>query len=277
MEEALVRRAIETVRATARELGLPAQEAVVIHNSDRIAVHFLPNDLLARVAPQEVAEDLRFEAELAHQLAVKNSPVGLLEPQAGSQVFLRDGFAYTLWIYYEPAGSIAPADYADALWRLHVGLRQLALDVPHISQRIATWSERLHDPEQTPDLPAAERQQLAAALERVQNAMRQHRSVDQLLHGEPHPGNLLSTSRGPLFIDFHTCQRGPIEYDIAFLPEEAAAYYPSADQQLVQEFRILMWAGFTIMRWYPWDQFPDRDSWRAEGLKRMRAALAQAG
>lgn len=276
MEEALVRRAIETVRATARELGLPAQEAVVIHNSDRIAVHFLPNDLLARIAPQTVAEDLRFEAELAHQLAANNSPVGLLEPHAQSRVFLRDGFAFTLWIYYEPAGPIAPADYADALWRLHAGLRQLDVAAPHINRRIATWSERLHDPHQTPDLPEAERELLSATLMRVQNAMRQHQSVDQLLHGEPHPGNLLSTSQGPLFIDFHTCQRGPIEYDIAFMPEEAAIHYPDANQQLVQEFRILMWAGFTIMRWYPWDQFPDRDHWRGEGLKRMRAALDQA-
>jgi Ser/Thr protein kinase RdoA (MazF antagonist) len=50
----------------------------------------------------------------------------------------------------------------------------------------------------------------------------------QQLHGEPHPGNLLSTSRGPRFVDLHTCQRGPIEYDIAFVPEDVAALYAEA-------------------------------------------------
>jgi thiamine kinase-like enzyme len=96
---------------------------------------------------------------------------------------------------------------------------------------------------------------------------------DQLLHGEPHPGNLLSTSRGPLFIDLHTCQRGPVEYDIAYVPEEVAAHYPGANQHLVQQFRILMWVGFTTMRWRPGDQLPNRDYWRVEGLNQLRAVL----
>jgi hypothetical protein len=93
------------------------------------------------------------------------------------------------------------------------------------------------------------------------------------LHGEPHPGNLLSTGRGPLFIDLHTCQRGPVEYDIAYAPEEVVAHYPGANHHLVHQFRILMWAGFTTMRWRPWDQLPNRDYWRVEGLNRLRAAL----
>ena len=93
------------------------------------------------------------------------------------------------------------------------------------------------------------------------------------LHGEPHPGNLFSTSKGPRFVDLHTCQRGPVEYDIAFIPQEAEALYPGADPTLVHQFRMLMWAGFTTMRWRAWDQFPNRDYWRVEGFKRLQAAL----
>jgi hypothetical protein len=276
MESSQVQRAITIAQTIVGELGLSVNEAVVIHNSDRIAVRLLPCDVLARIAPQTVAESLQFEAEIAWQLAQTNSPVGLLEPHAQSRVYVRDGFALSFWIYYEPAGEIAPADYAEALRRFHVGLAQIDYPVPHISERIATWSERLHDPQQTPDIPDAERELLSTTLKRVQAAMQQHRSADQLLHGEPHPGNLLSTKHGPLFIDLHTCQRGPIEYDIAFIPEAAAAHYSGANQALVHEFRILMWAGFTIMRWYPWDQFPERDHWRNEGMKLLRAALDRA-
>lgn len=274
MEASQVELAIELASATVRELGLPVRDAIVVHNSDRIAVRFTPCDVLARIAPQIAAEGLQFEADLAYRLAESGCPVGLLEPHAQSRVYLRDGFAFTLWLYYEQHGEIAPADYADALRRFHAASRQIELNAPHISERINTWSERLHDLQQTPDIPDPERRLLSESLKRVQAAMKRHDSADQLLHGEPHPGNLLSTSQGPLFIDFHTCQRGPIEYDIAFIPEAAAPLYLGANQALVHEFRILMWAGFTIMRWYPWDQFPERDHWRAEGMKLLRAALA---
>ena len=52
MEASQVRRAVEAARSTACELGLQANDVVVIHNSDRIAVRLIPCDVLARIAPQ---------------------------------------------------------------------------------------------------------------------------------------------------------------------------------------------------------------------------------
>jgi hypothetical protein len=34
-----------------------------------------------------------------------------------------------------------------------------------------------------------------------------------------------------------------------------------------------MWAGITTMRWCRDDAFPNRDYWRVEGLRQLRAAL----
>jgi len=273
MEPSQVRRAVEAARSTACALGLQVNDAVVIHNSDRIAVRLIPCDVLARIAPQAREDGLQFEAEVARRLAETGSPVGELEPRAEPRVYVRDAFALTLWTYYEQVGDIAPVGYADALIRIHAGLRQIDLAAPHITDRVAAWAEDVNDSEQTPELPGPDRELLSATLNRVRNAISWWDTGDRLLHGEPHPGNLLSTSRGPLFIDFHTCQRGPVEYDIAYVPEEVAAHYPGTDQDLVHQFRILMWAGFTTMRWHPWDQLPDRDYWRVEGLNRLRAAL----
>jgi hypothetical protein len=246
---------------------------VVIHNSDRIAVRLMPCDVLARIAPQAWKDGLQFEAEVARRLAEAGSPVGALEPRAEPRVYVRDTFALTLWAYYEQVGNIAPADYAGALLRVHAGLRQIDRAAPHISQRFAAWADEVDDPEQTPELPDPDRELLSNTFNRVRNAMNRWDTGDQLLHGEPHPGNLLSTSSGPLFIDLHTCQRGPIEYDIAYVPEEVAVHYPGANQHLVHQFHILMWAGFTTMRWRSGDQFPSRDHWRGEGLNRLRTAL----
>ncbi len=294
MEPAEVRRAVDAAGATASALGLQAGDAVVVHNSDRIAVRLTPCDVLARVAPLSLHDGqgqagMEFEAEVARRLAETDSPVGELEPRVEPSVYVRDGFAITLWTYYETviadrrggvahdqlgmSSDLAPADYAHALVRLHAGLRQIDLDAPHITARVAGWAKAAGDPESTPDLPDRDRELVSDTLRRVSAAITGSVSGEQLLHGEPHPANVLSTRRGPLFIDLGTCQRGPVEYDLAYVPEEVSKHYPGANQDLVHQFRILMWAGVTTMRWNRNDQFPDRDNWRVEALDRLRAAL----
>lgn len=276
MEQSQVQRAVEVARSTACDIGLQVNDAVIIHNSDRIAVRLIPSDVLVRIGPQAWEEAFQYEADVARRLAETNCPVGELEPRAEPRVYVRDTFVLTIWIYYEQVGDISPAAYADALIRIHAGLRQIDLAAPHITERVTAWEAEVANQEQTPELPDTHRELLSNTFQRIRKAMNRWDNGDQLLHGEPHPRNLLSTSKGPLFIDLHTCQRGPVEYDIAFVPEEVAAHYPGANHHLVHELRALMWAGFTTMRWRPWDQFPNRDDWRIEGLDRLRAALDRA-
>lgn len=296
MEPSEVRRAIEAAMSTASALGLQVDDAVVVHNSDRIAVRLIPCDVLARVAPPAHQAGSQFEVEVARRLAETDSPVGELDPRVEPRVYELDAFAITLWTYYEPVarrgrghvdisasveaftGShVAAADYAHALSRLHAGLRQIDLVAPHITDRVAGWSANLGDREVTPELLGPDRDLLSNTLSRVSTAINSWGAGEQLLHGEPHPGNLLSTRKGPLFVDLQTIQRGPVEYDIAYTPEEVAEHYPEANQYLVHQCRILMWAGGTTMRWGRDDQFPNRDYWRIEGLNQLRAALDRYG
>jgi hypothetical protein len=288
-----VRRAVDVAGATASELGLQVGDAVVVRNSDRIAVRLIPCDVLARVAPAKWQAGMEFEAEVARRLAGTDSPVGELEPRVEPDVYVRDAFAITLWTYYEPvvadrrsgaahrqlgmSSDLAPAEYADALVRLHAGLRQVELDAPHITDRVAGWAEGVGNRELTPELGDRDRELLSDTLGRVSAALSGWGTDEQLLHGEPHPGNVLSTRRGPLFIDLGTCQRGPVEYDLAYVPEEVAEHYPGADRDLVHQFRILMWAGVATMRWNRDDQYPNRVYWRIETLNQLRAALDRYG
>jgi aminoglycoside phosphotransferase (APT) family kinase protein len=278
MELSDVRRAVAAARATASALGLHVDDAVVVHNSDRIAVRLIPCDVLARIAPTNWRVSLEFEAEVARRLTEADCPVGELEPGVESGVYLRDGFSITLWTYYEPvvadrrsgmASDLAPDDYAHVLVRLHAGLRKIDLDAPHISARLAGWAAGAGDPDSTPELPEPDRELISNTIKRLTAAISSRDSDEQLLHGEPHPDNLLNTTRGPLFIDLGTCQRGPIEYDLAYTPEAVAERYPGANQDLVHQFRILMWAGIATMRWNRNDQFPNRDYWRIEALNRL--------
>lgn len=278
MEPSELRRAVEAARATASELGLQVDDAVVIHNSDRVALRLVPCDVLARVAPSGHLADSAFEVEVARRLADVDAPVAELDPRVDPQVHSRDAFAISLWTYYEPVGSeIAPADYADAFMRHHAALRQIDLDAPHFTDRVATALREVNDRDRSPELPDSDRELLSGTLTGLSTAISVGKADDQLLHGEPHPGNLLNTRRGPLFVDLATCCRGPIEFDLAHAPEEVAKHYAGADQDLIHRCRALDWAMFSAWRWRRDDQMPDRDHWRVEGLNQVRAALDRCG
>src|SRR4029078_7542169 len=81
----------------------------------------------------------QFEVELAQRLAKTGSPAAALDPRVEPGVYTRDGFAVTLWTYYEPAatGEIPPAAYASALARVQAGMRKLDLAAPHFTDRVA--------------------------------------------------------------------------------------------------------------------------------------------
>ncbi|WP_331760274.1 phosphotransferase (plasmid) [Streptomyces sp. NBC_01471] len=278
MEPSELHRAVEAGRATAAKLGLQADDAIVVHNSDRVALRLIPCDVLARVAPSGHLADSEFEVEVARRLADVDAPVAELDPRAEPRAYVRGAFAVSLWTYYEPMGSeIAPADYADVFLRHHSALRRIDLEAPHVTDRIAVALREVTDRERSPELPDSDRELLSGTLSGLSATISTGEARDQLLHGEPHPGNLLNTRRGPLFVDLATCCRGPVEFDLAHAPEEVGKHYAGADHGLIHRCRALNWAMFSAWRWRRDDHMPDRDHWRVEGLNRVRAALDRCG
>ena len=79
MQPSEVSRAVAAAMSTASALELTVDDAIILHNSNKLAVRPLPCDVLARVAPLE-HQVAQFEVELAEQLAETESPVGALEP-----------------------------------------------------------------------------------------------------------------------------------------------------------------------------------------------------
>jgi aminoglycoside phosphotransferase (APT) family kinase protein len=258
VEAELVSRAVAAVTAVAVELRLRVDEAVVIRNSNKLALRLLPCDVFARVAVagQEVAA---LEVELALRLAATASPVATLEARVEPRVYECDGFAVTLWSYYEVvAADPGPPDaYAKVLQRLHAGMRGIQIATPHFLDRAAEAEHLVRHPDQTPALAEPDRHLLLATLRSARDRIRDCGAAEQLLHGEPHPGNLLNTPDGLLFIDFETCCRGPVEFDVAHVPEQVSARYPDLDQDLLAQCRRLVLAMVAAWRWDIHDQFPD--------------------
>jgi hypothetical protein len=278
MQASEIPRAVAAAMSIASSLDLAVDDAIVLHDSNKLTLRLLPCDVLARVAP--VAHQVAgFEIELAQRLAESESPVAVLEPRVEPRVYERDGFVITLWTYYEPATpqEVSPADYANALERLHAGMRKLDVPTPHFTDRVDQAQQLVATPDRTPALADADRELLGDTLRSLRRAIGERGGAEQLLHGEPHPGNVLTTKNGLLFIDLETCCRGPVEFDLAHAPEEVSEHYPGVDQGLLRECRILVLAMITTWRWDRGDQLPNGRRLGTEWLSQIRAALDRNG
>jgi thiamine kinase-like enzyme len=278
MQGSAVSRAVAAAKSTASSLGLTADEAIVLHDSNKLTLRLLPCDVLARVAPvaHQVAQ---FELELAQQLLESGCPVAALEPRVERRVYERDGFVVTLWTYYEPVTprEVSPADYANALAQLHAGMRTLDVTTPHFTDRVDQAQQLVASRDDTPALADADRELLGDTLRGLGRGIGERGGVEQLLHGEPHPGNVLTTKNGLLFIDLETCCRGPVEFDLAHAPEEVSEHYPGVNRGLLRECRILVLAMITTWRWDRGDQLPNGRQLGTEWLSQIRAALERNG
>ena len=116
---------------------------------------------------------------------------------------------------------------------------------PASSSPQATESACSHPPGRSEQHPAS------AALMNPCVPTRARGAAGQLLHGEPYPGSLLSTKTGLLFIDLETCCRGPVEFDLAHVPEDVSERYADVDEGLPSECRVLVLATVAAWRWDP--------------------------
>ena len=270
-----VARAVAAATATASSLGLAADDAVVLHDSNKVTLRLLPCDVVARVAPaaDQVAA---FEVELAQRLAERGSPVAALDPRVAPGVHEREGFAITLWTHYDSTlREPAPGAYAAALQRLHAGLRGLDVAAPHVMDRVELAQRLVASRERTPALADADRELLGSTLSRLGRVVGERGGAEQLLHGEPHPGNVLTTEHGLVFVDLETCCRGPLEFDLAHAPAAVSDHYPGVDGGLLRDCRTLVLAMVTAWRWDREDELPDGRRLGVEWLGQLRAAIEQ--
>jgi Ser/Thr protein kinase RdoA (MazF antagonist) len=262
MQAAQRRRAVAAAISAASAVGLAVDNVVVLNDSNRLVVRLTPCDIVARVTPitHHAGHHMSAEreVELVKWLAQTGSPVAALDARVEPRVFARDGFKISMWTYFEPVESrmLPSADYAQALERLHAGLRQIDFTPPHVMDRVAAVQRDVASRDITPDLADADRAVLASTLRDLKRSIVNRRQPEQLLHGEPHPGNVLNTENGPLFMDFENTAYGPVEYDLGWVPTAVSDRYRDADQNLVGECRGLVLAMIAAYRWRRDDQHP---------------------
>jgi hypothetical protein len=251
-------RAIAAAISVAASFGLAVDDAVVLSDSNRLVLRLLPCDIVARVAPATHFASSELEVEVVARLARTDSPAAGLDARVEQRAFERDGFKVGMWTFFEPAPPrvLPPSEYVRGLERLHAGLHQVDIDVPHVMDRVTAIQRDVADRDVTPGLSDDDRALLVDTLGDLQRSIVSRNAPEQLLHGEPHPWNLLDTTSGLLFIDFENTARGPVEYDLAWVPDEVSKNYENADQELVDECRGVVLAIIAAHRWNRDDQHP---------------------
>ena len=90
-------------------------------------------------------------------------------------------------------------------------MRKLDIPAPHFTDRVGQAQQLLASRDRTPALADADRELLGGTLRNLRGVICGRGAAEQLPHGEPHPGNVLTTPPGLLFTDFETCCRWPVE------------------------------------------------------------------
>ena len=88
-------------------------------------------------------------------------------------------------------------------------------------------------------LPADGRSILRGAIDRCRAEIDAFDYAERTLHGEPHDGNLIATDNGRRWIDLEAVCLGPLEWDLAFLDEDAVSSFPNVDHELLALLRVL--------------------------------------
>ena len=126
--------------------------------------------------------------------------------------------------------------------------------------RVADGQKWVARRDATPDLADEDRETLANTLATLRKSVVERGAPEQLLHGEPHPWNVLDTKEGPRSWTSKNCVRGPVEWDLGWVPAAVTECYSGADPDLVLDCRGLVLAVVAADCWRPEDERPGRES-----------------
>jgi thiamine kinase-like enzyme len=100
------------------------------------------------------------------------------------------------------------------------------------------------------------------------------RGIIQPLHGDAHPGNLIATHDGLMWIDFEDVCRGPLEWDLASMMDPAAALlHHRPDPELLQHCMELRRLHVVLALITFYEDFGDQEGWD-ESIRNMLGQLA---
>lgn len=238
-------RALDAATAVAADLGLRCDRVVVLKDSRHTIVHLAPLPIAARVSPLPLdngaKRKLEREVAVGRHLAAKEAPAlaPSVDPPPGP--YCHQDVALSLW----PLAAHRPAEESDgdagarALRRVHEAVADFPGALPSFTEAIDAYSRRLSDRDAFPGLAQDDKVFLRREHDRIRARFESFADDAVALHGDAHLGNLLIADDGPRWIDLEAVCRGPVEWDLACLPEAALPAYGDWNRGLERILRRL--------------------------------------
>jgi Phosphotransferase enzyme family len=274
------RRTIAAATALARKHGVDCDEPVVLNDLFSLMIHLKPAPVVARVTTSlsklrpSIADWHQREMDVTTYLSRQGAPVVTPSAELPPGPHEYDGFPISFWTYLEPNPDRTPttADCAAMLVDLHAALRSYPGEVPtYVADDMPGLMAALDRSDGVVDDADAGR--IRDAHERLRDLWESPGPDVQPLHGDAHPGNIMSTPDGLVWIDFEDVSRGPVEWDLAAMwDRETVTRHHRPDPELLTrctELRALQ----VVLSLIAFDEdFGDIEGW-AEGIRGMLDAL----
>jgi Phosphotransferase enzyme family len=277
-------RAVAAALALAREYGLRVEEPTVLNDLFSLMVHLRPAPVVARVTTYmpklrtPIADWLDREIAVTTYLSEQGAPVVAPSQELPPGPHERDGFWVSFWTYVEPDPDRTPTtdDCSALLPDLHTALRSYPGELPALcADDVTRGLGTLGGADDV--LDESDVDLLCASAERLRPLWEAPGREVQPLHGDVHPGNLISTRDGGLvWTDFEDVCLGPVEWDLATIMDPGAvAVHHRPDPELLArctELRALQVA-LCLVAFH--EDFGDIEGWD-EGIRGMLGTLASA-
>ena len=220
--------------ALARRLGLPTATPTVLSSRGNLLLHFAPEPVVARVATLTAWSRRDPFRWLAREISV----AGFVAEAGGPAVppcrsvdpgpYRQDGLAISLWEFL-PADPARPgaAEVGAALARLHLAAADCPAELGDLTAAREQISEGVDALERESVLDATAIAALRAGHARLLDRLPAGRPA-VVLHGDAHEGNLLAAPDGWRWIDLEETCRGPAEWDLVCMADQAGPAAPTA-------------------------------------------------
>jgi Ser/Thr protein kinase RdoA (MazF antagonist) len=224
----------------------------VIAESNNTIVRLPAEGLVAKASTSDLegrGEDaLERELGLGRRLADRGASVAAPAPHPIAGPHQASGVSLSLWKYVVPGDKPRNAERAlgEAIAGFHMALADAAGELPRLGERIDEAHRLVQDARATPSLTATDRVLAGGARDRL-TALVISLDGRTALHGEPHEGNIVWRPDGPVLIDFEAACRGPVEWDLAYLPAGALDAFPNRDDEAIARLRAGV--SFCVAAW----------------------------
>jgi Ser/Thr protein kinase RdoA (MazF antagonist) len=236
----------------AGQLGLRAEHAVLLQETNNTVVWLRPEPVIAKVATRPDAKsDVRLEHAIASELAALRSDIAAPLPGSFPVVHLETSFVVTFWqrLDEDAHATVAPDELALSLRKLHLALAQTHTALPSFRTALTRARTALNNASSMSALAPEDLRFLRQVFDDRLAQLDDMTLDEHRLHGEPHDGNRLVTAEGLRWIDFESCCRGPLEWDLAFLATEADGRFPHTDVKLLRLLQQLNSARVATWCW----------------------------